>query len=50
MIKVTVWNEGRHETFPIYYVPEIQTVIKNAVRYCAPVIREELTCPHIEKM
>ncbi len=39
-----------HETFPIYYVPAIQTVIKNAVRYCAPVRREKILCPHIEKI
>jgi len=39
-----------HETFPIYYQPAVQTVIKNAVRYCAPVIRNKLTCPHIEKI
>ena len=25
-----------HETFPIYYQPEIQTVITNAVRWVAP--------------
>jgi len=39
-----------HETFPIYYQPAVQTVIKNAVRYCAPVIRQPITCPHIEKI
>ena len=39
-----------HETFPIYYVPAVQTVIKNAVRYCAPVVRQQLICPHIEKI
>ncbi len=39
-----------HETFPIYYEPAVQTVIKNAVRYCAPVIRQPITCPHIEKI
>jgi trehalose utilization protein len=25
-----------HSTFPVYYQPEIQTVIKNGVRWCAP--------------
>lgn len=25
-----------HETFPVYYQPEIQTVITNAVRWAAP--------------
>ena len=25
-----------HETFPVYYMPEIQQVIKNAVRWAAP--------------
>ena len=47
--KIFYFQPG-HETFPIYYVPAVQTVIKNAVRYCAPVLRRPLTCPHIEKI
>ncbi|MDY3304381.1 MAG: ThuA domain-containing protein [Clostridia bacterium] len=37
-----------HESNPIYYIPEIQTIIRNAVRWAAPDYRaEELTCPHV---
>ncbi|MCF0135227.1 MAG: ThuA domain-containing protein [Lachnospiraceae bacterium] len=39
-----------HETFPIYYDPNVQTVIKNAVRWANPVFRSQaLDCPHVEK-
>lgn len=34
--KVFYFRPG-HETFPIYYQPEVQRVIKNAVRWAAPV-------------
>lgn len=37
-----------HETFPTFYVPEVQTVIRNAVRWAFPTYRiDKLTCPHI---
>ena len=36
-----------HESFPTYYVPEIQTVIKNAVRFVAPKYRQPLIGPHV---
>lgn len=36
-----------HETFPTFYVPEVQTVIKNAVRFVTPTYRERIGCPHI---
>lgn len=50
-------NNGRifyfqpgHETFPTYYNEHIQKVIKNAVRYVAPVYRsEKIEFPHIPK-
>ena len=38
-----------HETFPTYYIPEVQTVIRNAVRFVAPRYRAEMTCPHVNK-
>lgn len=47
--KIFYFQPG-HETFPIYYDSAVQTVIKNAVRYCAPVIRQPIICPHIEKI
>ncbi len=38
-----------HETYPTYYIPEVQTVIKNAVRWAAPVHRiDAITCPQVE--
>ena len=38
-----------HESFPTYYDKNVQTVIKNAIRWVKPVIRQEITCPHIKK-
>lgn len=53
------WQRGRgkifyfqpgHETFPTFYNKNVQTVIKNAVRWAVPVNRTtELICPHVEK-
>ena len=39
-----------HETFPIFYDPNVQTIIKNAVRWACPVIRQEIGCPHIDHL
>ncbi|MBE6554838.1 MAG: trehalose utilization protein ThuA [Ruminococcaceae bacterium] len=36
-----------HEEFPTYHIPEVQTVIRNAVRFLAPTYREEIRCPHV---
>lgn len=36
-----------HETFPTFYVPEIQGIIRNAVRFVAPTFRKAITCPHV---
>ena len=36
-----------HETFPTFHIPEVQTVIRNAVRYLVPRYRAEITCPHV---
>ena len=40
-----------HETFPVYYDPNVQTVIRNAVRWAAPVRRTEncMDCPNPPK-
>ena len=47
--KVFYFQPG-HETFPIYYQKEVQHVIKNAVRWCAPAgvaeFREIMRAPH----
>ena len=39
-----------HESFPTYYVPEVQTILRNAVRYVAPTYREMTACPHVRKI
>ena len=44
--KIFYFQPG-HETFPTFKVPEIQTVITNAVRYVAPTYRQEIGCPHV---
>lgn len=36
-----------HEEFPTFHQAPVQRVITNAVRWCAPVIRQEITCPHV---
>ncbi|MBQ3669296.1 MAG: ThuA domain-containing protein, partial [Clostridia bacterium] len=39
-----------HETFPTYKNKDVQTVIKNAVRWAAPVNKiSALTCPNVKK-
>lgn len=39
-----------HESFPTFYIPEVQRVIKNAVHWAKPVYRaDELVCPMVEK-
>ena len=36
-----------HETNRSYYHPAVRQILKNAVRWCAPVMRvEKLDCPH----
>lgn len=43
--KVFYFQPG-HETYPIYYQPEIQTVIRNAVKWAVPTKRLDiLDCP-----
>ena len=40
-----------HETFPTFYDENVQTIIRNAVRWAAPVYRSEaLSCPNIKKI
>ncbi len=47
--KIFYFQPG-HETFPTYKVPEVQTIIKNAVRFLTPRYRAELFCPHVRKI
>ena len=40
-----------HETFPIFYDENVQTIIRNAVYWAKPILRlETLECPHISKI
>ncbi len=47
--KIFYFQPG-HETFPIYYNPDVQTIIRNAVRFLAPTYREVTLCPHVRKI
>ena len=47
--KIFYFQPG-HETFPTYYNPDVQTVIKNAVRYLAPTYREVTACHHVRNV
>ena len=39
-----------HETFPIFYDPNVQTIIRNAVEWVKPTYRvPALVCPHVKK-
>ncbi|MBR7040278.1 MAG: ThuA domain-containing protein [Clostridia bacterium] len=47
--KIFYFQPG-HETFPIYYNPDVQTVIKNAVHWANPDCRmEKLDAPNVKK-
>ena len=48
--KIFYFQPG-HETYPIYHMPEIQRIIKNAVRWVKPCyLEEELVCPKMERI
>ena len=47
--KVFYFQPG-HESFPIFHVPEVQSIIRNAVRFVAPTYRQQITCPHVRKI
>ena len=47
--KIFYFQPG-HESYPTFYNKDVQTVIKNAVRYVAPSYRAKLDCPNIEKI
>lgn len=47
--KVFYFQPG-HETFPTFYNPAVQTVIKNAVHWAVPATRiEKIECPMVKK-
>lgn len=48
--KIFYFQPG-HEANPTYYIPEIQQIIKNAVRWAEPQIRlDEIICPCVEPL
>ncbi len=48
--KIFYFQPG-HESYPIFYDENVQTVIRNAVRWATPTLREtQLLCPHITKV
>ncbi len=46
--KIFYFQPG-HETFPIFYDQNVQTVIRNAVEWAKPIYRGELNCPHVKR-
>lgn len=46
--KIFYFQPG-HETFPIYYDPQIIKVIKNAIRWAAPIYRNRIDGPWVTK-
>ncbi len=44
--KIFYFQPG-HETFPTFHVPQVQSVIRNAVRFTAPTYREKIHCPNV---
>ena len=47
--KIFYFQPG-HETFPTYYVPEVQDILRRAVRFVAPTYRRVTDCPHVRKI
>lgn len=47
--KVFYFQPG-HESYPVYYHPEILKVLHNAIIWAAPIYRtDKLICPHVSK-
>lgn len=48
--KIFYFQPG-HEEYPIYYMPEIQKIILNGVRYCAPAlgVRKQPECEEVKR-
>lgn len=47
--KIFYFQPG-HETFPTYYVPEVQDILRRAVRFVASDYRRMTDCPHVRKI
>jgi len=50
MGKIFYFQPG-HEEYPVYRQPQVQQIIKNAVRFCAPAggERRELCCQEVKR-
>lgn len=44
--KIFYFQPG-HESYPTYYIPEVQTILCNAARFVAPTARLHTGCPHV---
>ena len=47
--KIVYFQPG-HESFPTYYIPEVQDIIRRAVRFVASDYRRMTKCPHVRKV
>ncbi|MBQ4145451.1 MAG: ThuA domain-containing protein, partial [Clostridia bacterium] len=47
--KIFYFQPG-HESFPTFHNKDVQTIIKNAVRWAKPEYRCHITCPNISKI
>ena len=47
--KIFYFQPG-HETFPTFYDPNVQSIIRNAVHFVAPTYRCAPSCPHVRKI
>ena len=49
--KIFYFQPG-HEEYPVYYIPEVQKIIKNAVYWCKPSVRKTspLDCAEVKEV
>ena len=47
--KIFYFQPG-HETVPTFHNKDVQQVIKNAVKWAVPSYRNEIPCPHVERV
>lgn len=49
--KIFYFQPG-HEEYPVYYIPEVQKIIKNAVHWCKPSVRKAspLDCAEVKEV
>ena len=47
--KIFYFQPG-HETYPTYKIPEVQSIITNAVRFVAPTYRQPIVCSKVRKI